>query len=230
MPPEEPTEARYERLKKELQASILRDYPNPDRKGCPGDHVVRAFAARPLSESIEGDPNWHHVTHCAECYREFLAFGESARRRSTSQKRLVWGLVAAAVLALVIYSGVRYFRILVPERPQIAELQYRKTVVDIESMTRAGENPGEKKPILLEREPKELTVRLPIGSRSGTYEFQIRDQVGKAIVATQAEAAISDGATELTVKVDLSTFVSGSYSMHVRRIPFDWAYYPVVIQ
>lgn len=230
MPFEELPEARYERLKKELQASILRDYPNPERKGCPGERIVRGLAEQPLSESIEGDPNWQHVTHCAECYREFLAFRESGRYRQRNQTRLGWGGVAAAILALGIYFGIRPSKTVSPDRPQLAELQYRKTTVDVESMARSGETPGEKKPILLEREPKELTIRLPVGSRIGTYEFQIRDAAGQAIIAKQTEAAIHDGVTELTVLLDLSQFASGNYSIRVRRIPFDWVYYPVVVQ
>lgn len=77
MPSEESPEAKFDRLKKHLQNSILRDYPNPERKGCPGGAVVREMAELPLTEGVEDDPHWHHVTHCAECYREFLAFNEA---------------------------------------------------------------------------------------------------------------------------------------------------------
>ena len=36
MPSEESPEARFDRLKRQLQDSILRDYPNPQRTGCSG--------------------------------------------------------------------------------------------------------------------------------------------------------------------------------------------------
>lgn len=229
MPPEESREAKYERLKKHLQASILRDYPNPERKGCPGDAVLRALATRPLSESIDDDPNWQHVTHCAECYREFLEFSQKAKQRAITSKRLALGGIAAALMVFGIYLAIRAWR---PgtERPQIAELQYRKTLVDIESMTRSGDANGEKKPIVLEREPKELTVRLPVGSRSGTYDFQIRDAWGKTVISKQQSASIHDGTTEFVVLLNLSELAAGHYSMQVRRVPFDWTYYPVVLR
>lgn len=230
MPSEELPEAQYDRLKKQLQASILRDYPNPERKGCPGDVVVRELAARPLSLDIESDPNWLHLTHCAECYREYRDFRRSEGRRTKTRKRLVWGLAAATAAGISIYLALRPFTMNAPAHPQIAELQYRKTVVDIESMTRSEELAGTKKPILLEREPKELTVRLPIGSRSGTYDFQIRNASGKPVLTTKVDATIRDGATEFLVKLDLSGLAAGEYSMHVRRVPFDWTYYPVVLR
>lgn len=228
MPPEESREAKYERLKKQLQASILRDYPNPERKGCPGDAVVRALATRPLSENIEDDSNWHHITHCAECYREFLEFSQHAKQGATASRRMALGGIAAAIIVFGIYLAIRGWS---PEseRPQIADLQYRKTLVDIESMTRSGEA-NEKKPIVLEREPKELTVRLPVGSRSGTYEFQIRDASGKAVVSKRQGASIRDGTTEFVVLLNLSELAAGQYSMQVRRVPFDWTYYPVVLR
>lgn len=232
MPSEELPEAQYERLKKQLQASILRDYPNPERRGCPGDVVVRELAVWPLDEGIERDPNWHHVTHCAECYREYLEFRGAGRQRAKARRRLVWSLVTAtaAGICIYIYLAFRPFATTVPSRPQIAELQYRKTMVDIESMTRSEQAAGTKKPILLEREPKELTIRLPVGSRRGTYEFQFRDASGKTVLATKADATIRDGATEFVVRLDLSGLAAGEYSMHVRRVPFDWTYYPVVLR
>ena len=82
MPPEESPEAKFDRLKKQLQDSILRDYPNPERKGCPGDAVLKELAERPLDQAVEGDPRWHHVTHCSECYREFLTFNNAFRREA----------------------------------------------------------------------------------------------------------------------------------------------------
>ena len=48
MPSEESPEARFDRLKRQLQDSILRDYPNPERTGCPGDAVLRRLAETPL--------------------------------------------------------------------------------------------------------------------------------------------------------------------------------------
>src|SRR5436305_1310166 len=108
MPPEESPEAKFDRLKKQLQDSILRDYPNPERKGCPGDAVLRELAVRPLGRAVEDDPNWHHITHCSECYGDFLAFNSAFRSEAKVRKaRLAWGMaVAAVVLVVAVLVGV----------------------------------------------------------------------------------------------------------------------------
>jgi hypothetical protein len=67
MPPDESPEFKFDRLKKQLQDAILRDYPNPESKGCPGGAALRELAERPLGQAVEDDPHWAHITHCSEC-------------------------------------------------------------------------------------------------------------------------------------------------------------------
>src|SRR4051812_4759025 len=97
---DESPHARFDRLKKQLQDSILRDYPNPERRGCPGNASLQTLARRPLDDRIEGDPNWQHVTHCSECYREFLDFRAGIKRRQKSKQVSIGVAVAAAVVAV----------------------------------------------------------------------------------------------------------------------------------
>ncbi len=230
MPPEESPEAKFDRLKKQLQDSILRDYPNPERKGCPGDLVLKELAERPLDQAVEDDPHWHHVTHCSECYREFLTFNTAFRREAKAKRaRAGWTLAAGlVVVALGLIFAVRqgWFA---SQRPQNAELAYVKQTVDIPTMTRSGEAGGDHKPIVIERKPVDLTVQLPIGSRAGTYEFQLRREK-QPIVAASGVAAIQNGTTAFTVRVDLSTLTPGMYEMFVRQVGWDWNYYPVEIR
>lgn len=83
--------------------------------------------------------------------------------------------------------------------------------------------------MVLEREPEELTFQLPLGSKAGTYELKLR-QGDRTILSTTAEAAIHDGTTGFTVKMDLSKFEPGDYSLDVRQAPWDWNYFPVSIR
>jgi hypothetical protein len=69
---------KYDRLQKAVQDAILKDYPNPDRVGCPGDVVTREVAFR---EELTKDEAWEHITHCSPCYAEFLKFKEEWRKR-----------------------------------------------------------------------------------------------------------------------------------------------------
>src|SRR5882672_4763332 len=120
MRPEESPEAKYDRLKRKLQDSILSQYPNPERKGCPGGAVLQGVASRYSDESVEGDENWYHVTHCSECYREFLDIrlkykGDARKRRVLTR----WG-IATAILAIAVglFFASRQRNTVGPERPQ----------------------------------------------------------------------------------------------------------------
>jgi hypothetical protein len=236
MPPEESPDARYERLKKQLQDAILNDYPNPERRGCPGDVIVKHLAERPLDDDLEGDPQWQHVTHCSECYREFLAFRAAGGRRLPARNvRVAWVVAAAAV---VLAAGVALF---VSKRgtsgapssqpPTVARV-FRPRLVDLEgrAMTRSEEGKQETKPILLGREPEELTIRLPFGSKAGRYEVQLLKDADHALTSLAGEATIRDGVTALTTRVDLSPYPPGRYFIGVRRPPWDWTYYPAVLE
>lgn len=229
MPSEESPEAKYDRLRKQLQDSILRDFPNPERKGCPGGAVLLELAERPLKQAIESDPYWHHVTHCSECYREFLGFNNAYRQHAKIRRaRVGWTLgIAASVVVVVVLVGVRQGSVF-EKRPQNAELAYAKRTIVIPSMERSG-NVDEQKPILLERLPLELTVELPIGSKAGAYEVQLKGK-DRTALSTSGNAEIHDGTTALTVKFDLSEIAPGNYSIFVRQVPFDWNYYPVVVR
>ena len=232
--PDESPHAHFDKLKKQLQDAILRDYPNPERRGCPGNSVLHVLASRPLDDSMEGDPNWQHVTHCSECYLEFLDFRAGMKRRQ-KQRRVGIGLaVAAAVVAVaaVVILANRQGAGPRPDRPQNAELIYRPRMVDLEglSMTRSEKGKEEKKPILLGREPEELTIRLPFGSKAGTYEVQLLKNADRPLLSANGEAKIENGLTMLKVRVDLSSYEPGRYFFGVRQIPWDWTYCPAVIQ
>ena len=102
MPSEESPEAKFDRLKKQLQDSILSDYPNPERKGCTDGAVLKELAGRTLDEPIEDDPHWQHVTHCSECYRDFLALNLQFRRQAKARQLQVrWGTAVAVAVVLV---------------------------------------------------------------------------------------------------------------------------------
>ncbi len=70
----ETPDEKWNRLQTTVQDGILKAYPNPDRKGCPGREslVELAVRAAKFDDSIEDEPIWHHVTHCSPCYSEYL--------------------------------------------------------------------------------------------------------------------------------------------------------------
>ena len=79
-------EERWTRLQRRIQEGILKAYPNPERRGCPGGEVIRDLAIRSagFDDSVEDDPRWQHVTHCSPCYGEYLdEFIQRQRHRPT---------------------------------------------------------------------------------------------------------------------------------------------------
>jgi hypothetical protein len=65
----------------DIQSSILKDYPNPTREGCPGLEVIKPLAKRATAfDGFVNDSDWEHVTHCSPCYQEFLDVREALRK------------------------------------------------------------------------------------------------------------------------------------------------------
>src|SRR5207244_599528 len=90
----------FEELQDIVQQAILRQFPNPERKGCPGAESLRQLANRPRPTR---DAVWEHVTHCSPCYQEFLDLRsqvkiELERRRRAGLRRRV--VVEAIVVVL----------------------------------------------------------------------------------------------------------------------------------
>ena len=100
---DESPEQRYDRIKDQLQQSILRDYPNPNREGCPGDAVVRQVAAR---TELQKDEVWQHITHCSPCYAEFLQFKDEFRTRGKQRLQSRRRALMVGSLAVVAGGGV----------------------------------------------------------------------------------------------------------------------------
>ena len=233
MRPEDSPQIKYERLQRQLQQEVLKNYPNPERKGCPGEAVVRTLVARPMEESIEGDPNWQHVTHCSECYREFLAFKAALDKRKSRRKdALRWSFAGAAIVAaFAIFLLARASFHGGSKRPQNAELAYVPRTIVMKSTTRSARGAAEEEePFSLERGRVALTVQLPIGSRAGKYEFQLGDESDHAVLKREAEADIKKGITSFLVLIDLSGSQAGRYKVEVRQPPYDWDYYPVILR
>ena len=172
MPPDESPKAKYQRLQRRFQEEILTKYPNPERKGCPGSAAIRSLATTPLTESVENDPVWEHVTHCSECYREFLEVQSVAtRQRRIRRETIRWGIAAAVLATVMVVVFLTRGSLLGSKRPQNAELAYNPRTINIESMSRSVNGGGEKQPYYLDRGREALTVQLPVGSKAGEYEI-----------------------------------------------------------
>ena len=90
-------------VKHVLQQAVLRNYPNPERTGCPGTTVLHDIGRQALPPE---EDHWMHIIHCSPCYREFLDFRHTVLREGR-RRRFLWRLLYA-MLGLAIAFTVMY--------------------------------------------------------------------------------------------------------------------------
>ena len=233
MSPEESPQDKYEKVQRRLQEEILNKYPNPERNGCPGRRVLAHLARESFNTTLEGISDWEHITHCSECYSEYLDIrADAVRAKERRANAIRWSIAGTVLLAaLVLFVFVRIQTGVNHERPQNAELAYQPRTIDIQSMSRSVSGAAETNPaVFLDRHFTDLTVQLPVGSKSGTYEFRLRDRAGLVRLMRSAPAQLKDGTTSFELMLDLRKASPGAYRMEIRQSPFDWNYYPVEIR
>lgn len=64
-----------------LNDFLLEAFPNPERKGCPDDETLKAFAEDRL---LPGNPVLSHVSSCSECYREYRHYRQDWKEASSN--------------------------------------------------------------------------------------------------------------------------------------------------
>ena len=204
-----------------LGRGLLKDFPNPERIGCPGADVLKKIASNemPLSEA---DKWLNHLGSCSPCYADFKRFREAFER----QRRQRWLAAAAGILLVV---GVLGWALLHKRNESFVA---QTAVLDLRdrSAARGGEpTPGEQ-PLEVSRGVKRLNVYLPLGSAEGPYELRIAITTGSAIFTTNGVASLKDGVTSIEVAVDLSSASSGRYVLQIRRPNSEWSSYPLSLR
>ena len=83
-------------LLKALRAVVLTQFPNPDRKECPGTPTLHAIATKRISML---DSAHEHVGSCSPCFKELTQI----RRRLQRRKILLWAMGTTGTI-----MGVRH--------------------------------------------------------------------------------------------------------------------------
>ncbi len=204
-----------------LGRGLLREFPNPDRAGCPGSDVLRRIAshAMPLAEAEK----WlDHLTSCSPCYRDFSELQAGYRHR---RMQTILAIAASILIVVGVAGWALFFKQKGPPVVQTAVLDLRNR-----SLARGGEpTPGEQ-PLEVRRGVKHLNVYLPLGSAEGPYELRIATTTGSAIVTTNGVASLKDGVTSIEAAVDLSSASPGRYVLQVRRPTSEWNSYPLFLR
>ncbi len=224
----------FEELQDIVQQAILREFPNPERKGCPGPASLRELANRPRPTR---DAVWEHVTHCSPCYQEFLDLRsqvkiELERRRGAVLRRRV---VVAAIVVVLAGGAIATYEISQRGtfRNPPAAGPYESASLDLKdrSVARSVEKQAPKTlPLILPARRLDLSIFLPIGSEPGRYDVQLLKKIDEPLLSVSGEATVQNGTTILRARLDLTGQVTGGFLIGLRQPPSDWTYYPVTIQ
>ena len=215
------SERDEKRILDALGRGLLKEFPNPERTGCPGSDVLKRIAshAMPLAEAEK----WlDHLTSCSPCYGDFSELQADYRHR---RMQTILAIAASILIVVGVAGWALFFKQKGPPVVQTAVLDLRNR-----SVPRGGEpTPGEQ-PLEVSRGVKRLNVYLPLGSAEGPYELRIAPTGGSAIFTTNGVASLKDGVTSIEAIVDLSSASSGRYVLQIRRPNSEWNSYPLLLR
>jgi hypothetical protein len=216
--PEESRLPTNEEVKRALQEAVLKNYPNPERKGCAGSEVLKQIARQ--DKPFE-DPHWDHIQHCSPCYQEFLEFRRDFKRRQIVTRRAAWaaGLAAVLILAIVPFAWSRFSAKQSGQPVAVLNFEY--------AITERGASGAKESVQHLPRARGEYDIYLKIGSEPGPYDVEIRDSSGAAVAHFSGSAVMQGGTTLLRINADLTKIPAGSYDFAYRRAGGEWRELPV---
>lgn len=218
-----------------LGQSALRDFPNPERKDCPGGEFLRTLAVN-RSAIPSSDLRVSHIAHCSPCFQELTAFQKTAGQRQLRMK-LSFALAAAAVLIIVSSlwlwersrgGGASQPQVAVDDKsaPILAQIS-----LENRSVARGSAAPSEDGETLrMPRGRLNLTILLPFGSAEGAYDVQILKEIDKPLISQSGQAARADGVTKFVVALNTSGLAAGKYLLGVRHPPLEWAFNPITVE
>jgi hypothetical protein len=213
--------ADEKRILDALGRGLLKEFPNPNRVGCPGVEVLRKIATRemPLSEAEK----WlDHLGSCSPCYDDFRKLRGSfqqARRRT---------MLAVAASILIAATAIAWWVIRSEDEVQVVQI----AVVDLRnrSIARGPETAPNEPPLEIRRTTSRLDIFLPLGSSEGSYEVRIVTDSGDMVATGAGTAKLSNQITSLQVPLNISSAHPGTYLLQVRRDALEWNSYPLILK
>jgi hypothetical protein len=202
-----------------LDRGLSRDFPNPERIGCPGSAFLEGVASHkvPLSEA---DQWLDHLSSCSPCFQEFTEI----RKQAGGQRRQRQMWLAAAAIVLLAVGAWLWVR----SRPSgqtaavvVVDLRGRATV-------RGESTPDTSQPPLeVPRNATNLNLELPIGSNEGAYDVALLNASGAELFRASGTAKLEDHIVVLRANVDLSGISPGSYFLGVRQPGLEWTRFSI---
>ncbi len=204
-----------------LGRGLLREFPNPERAGCPDATILKAIASHKLGLA-EAERWFDHITSCSPCYRDFSQFQEAYQLR----RKRTFLAVAASILVVASVAGWALAH-------RHGETQYAQTaVLDLRnrSVSRGTEPKPDEQPLEVNRRTSLLSVYLPLGSSEGTYDIRFVTHSGDSLLTTRGMAKLNKGITTLQAVVSLSSVPPGQYLLQIRKPGLEWNSYSLVVR
>jgi hypothetical protein len=196
-----------------LGRGLLKEFPNPERAGCPGSDVLKRIAAHemPLAEAGK----WlDHLTSCSPCYGDFSHF-QAAHQHRRTRTLLV---IAASILIPVSIAGWAFFlKQKEPINAQTAVLDLRNR-----SIPRGTEPNAAEAPLEVNRSATSWNIYLPLGSNEGQYEIRIVTPSGELLFAAGGTAKLTNEITSLQIPASVLAARSGRYVLQIRKTGSEW--------
>ncbi len=150
--------------------------------------------------------------------------GEAAQR----QRRLKAVGIAAiiVIICLASWSVVKSRQHTVGTYTAVV-LDFRNRLV-LRGVPETGEQAQQ--PLMLLRGIDTVSLHLPTGSRTGTYDVGVFEEPGQPLVSAAGTATTEGSLTVLKAKLDLSKLNFGHYLLAIRLPGVDWSYYPLVVR
>jgi hypothetical protein len=210
-----------QRLLDALGRGLLKEFPNPERRGCPGADVLKRIASRtvPLNEAEK----WlDHLGSCSPCFSDFSKF------RGAYESRRKRALLAIAASILVVGSIVGWALLQKHNEALVAQT----VVLDLRnrSVARGTEALPNEPPLEIPRNASHLEIYLPLGSSDGPYDLRISTTKGSAIFFGKGIASVEQGVTRLPVDVNLSSAARDLNVLQIKKPDSEWMSYPLRIQ
>lgn len=212
-----------ERLLKAGRSVFSNSFPNPTRQGCPNSDVIEAIA-RGKGDSAQQRDFFVHMSRCSPCFNDFARFRKAAQR----ERRLKAAGIAAIIVIIFFASWF-----VVKSRHHTVGT-YTAVVLDLRNrlVLRGVPEAGEQaqQPLMLLRGIDNVSLYLPTGSRTGTYDVAVFEEPGTPLVKAAGTATLEGNLTVLEAKLDVSKLNPGHYLLAIHPPGVDWSYYPLVLR
>lgn len=203
-----------------LGRGLLKEFPNPQRNGCPGSEVLRSIASRKLT--LPDAEKWlDHLGSCGPCYRDFSRFREAYKAHRT---RTFLAIAASILVAASIGGWALVQKHNHNQMAQTAVLDLRNW-----SVTRGVEPSPDGPPLEMSRVASRMNILLPLGSTSGAYEVRVVTPAGGPVLTASGTAGLENGITLLRVAFRPSAVSAGPYVLQIRKSGLEWNSYPLAL-